>query len=132
VCADSDDILDHIDWVQGGHALKALDKEMEERVSMWRRKVNEMLPIGKKAVLGGSKAKLMQLLKELDSEVVGPYLCGKQVTVADCATFPFFWRLDNEYDLGDVCPNLLDWLRYCQDENPAFTKTVQTAWWWWW
>lgn len=106
------------------------DKKTERRIKNWRRDINNMLPVGKQAVLGGKKDKLFKLLKEMDQEVVGPYLCGDQVTVADCAAFPFLWRLNDEYGF-DNYDNLKAWLKTCQ-ANPAFSKTVQKSWWWWW
>lgn len=112
------------------------DEKTERRIKQWRRSINNMLPIAKKAVLGGSRSekdKLWGVLKEIDADVVGPYLCGESVTVADCAAFPFLWRLNDEFgadELGDY-DNLQAWLKTC-NANPAFSKTVQSSWWWWW
>ena len=108
------------------------DPNTERRIKNWRRDINNMLPVGKQAVLGGKKDTLFQLLKEMDQEVVGPYLCGDQVTIADCAAFPFLWRLDDEYGFDkNNFHKLQAWLKTCQ-ANPAFSKTVQSSWWWWW
>jgi glutathione S-transferase len=136
VCTDSNIILDRIPQglVAGGESLKASTPEMEETVETWRREINQMLPIGKSVIQGGrnDRAQLFEILNRLDGMVEGPYLCGDTVTLADCAAFPFLWRLDTELDLADKCPHLERWLQHCQDNNPAFAKTVQTAWWWWW
>mmetsp|Transcript_23244 Transcript_23244/g.39480 ORF Transcript_23244/g.39480 Transcript_23244/m.39480 type:complete len:92 (-) Transcript_23244:208-483(-) len=91
-----------------------------------------MLPVGKSAVQGGSKEELKSVLQKMDGKVEGPYLCGEKVTLADCAVFPFVWRLDQEYGLeGWDCTALTSWLSHCA-ENEAFFKTIQSAWWWWW
>jgi len=92
-----------------------------------------MLPVGKKAVLGGSTGKLMSMLKEMDKDVVGPYLCGNKVTLADCAAFPFLWRLDSEFGPLEKkgCTKIREWLDKC-GETEAFSRTIQSSWWWWW
>lgn len=137
VCADSDIILDRIPqgFVGGGEALKPSTPEIEQKVNTWRRELNQMLPVGKSVIQGSrnDRTKLFDILHRLDGMVDGSYLCGDQVTVADCSAFPFLWRLQTEFDLADEgCPNLERWLQHCQTNNPAFAKTVQSAWWWWW
>eukprot|EP00546_Thalassionema_frauenfeldii_P010816 CAMPEP_0178930710 /NCGR_PEP_ID=MMETSP0786-20121207/21429_1 /TAXON_ID=186022 /ORGANISM="Thalassionema frauenfeldii, Strain CCMP 1798" /LENGTH=124 /DNA_ID=CAMNT_0020607353 /DNA_START=403 /DNA_END=774 /DNA_ORIENTATION=- len=109
VCADSDLILDRIPQglVSGGEKL--LPCSMKENITSWRRGINEMLPIGKNAVLGGDKTKLFQKLMQMDAMVNAPYLCGNEVTIADCHAFPFVWRLNTEFDLDKTCPNLQKW-----------------------
>jgi glutathione S-transferase len=126
-----------LDAIESGDALgeqtkslAAVDKKTEQLVKEWRKSISSMLPIGKKAVLGGDKGKLMTLLKEMDAKVQGPYLCGDEITSADCAAFPFLWRLDNEFGLKG-CENLRNWLQTCKKDE-AFSKTVQSSWWWWW
>lgn len=134
VWADSDLILDRIpQLLPGGTVLQPSSPEVEQKIQEWRREINQMLPIGKNAIQGrGKKIKpLLDVLRRLDEMVIGPYLCGSQVTVADCAAFPFMWRLETEMDL-DECPNLKQWIDHCQKNNPAFRKTVQSNWWWWW
>mmetsp|Transcript_27241 Transcript_27241/g.33390 ORF Transcript_27241/g.33390 Transcript_27241/m.33390 type:complete len:256 (-) Transcript_27241:350-1117(-) len=140
IIADSEDILNSFvaGDVIGGNGVLTCDENQEQSLfqkqQWWRdtiqRRVN---PIGKSAVLGAGKTKLYDLLHDLNSEVVGPYLCGDRVTVADCAAFPFLWRIHNEFGLDKVNKNsnLLSWLRTCEG-NPAFQKTVQNSWWWWW
>lgn len=135
VLPDSDLILNEIAQVPGGERLiPTSDPEAIESMNKFRQCLKEFLPIGKKAVLGGSKVPMWKKLKELDALVVGPYVCGDDVTVADCAGFPFLWRIENEYgtllDTQD-CPKLANWLQTCK-QNPAFSKTVQLSWWWWW
>jgi glutathione S-transferase len=56
-----------------------------------------IIPTGRKALLGGSKDELVDVSVSLDEQVTGPYLCGETVTVADCAAFPFLWRINDEY-----------------------------------
>ena len=48
-----------------------------------------LVPVGKTAVLGESLPALRSLLKDLDAMVSGPYLAGENLTLAECATFPF-------------------------------------------
>lgn len=133
VLPDSDLILNEIAKVPGGEALVPTDPAAVESIKAFRKCLSEFLPIGKKAVLGGSKGPLWSKLKELDALVVGPYVCGEDVTVADCAGFPFLWRIENEYGNLDKqgCPNLANWLQTCK-KNQAFSMTVQSSWWWWW
>ena len=134
VHADSDEILDNIgNSVDGGSKIVPDSEEKMAHAQEFRAELSEFLPIGKKAVLGGSKDKMWKKLKELDQLIIGPYICGEQVTVADCAGFPFLWRIDTEY--GPVekqgCVNIRSWLDTCKS-NKAFSKTVQSSWWWWW
>lgn len=132
---DSDDILDQIGTaVENGSSVVPKDESSIEKSKQFRAKLNEFLPIGKKAVLGGgSKEKMWTKLVELDAMIAGPYVCGDTVTVADCAAFPFLWRIDTEYGpVGDHgCDNLQAWLDHCKS-NKAFSKTIQQSWWWWW
>jgi glutathione S-transferase len=104
--------------------------DIKSIVQTWRNRIRYMLPVGKRAVLGGNKNELQKCLREMDSAVVGPFLAGDVVTAADCHAFPFVWRLDQEYGLKEY-PNLSAWLSRCSKE-PAFQKTIQSAWWWWW
>ncbi|CAB9509577.1 S-transferase DHAR2 [Seminavis robusta] len=108
------------------------NKKLQAQIQEWRQSMlnDKLLPIGKKAVLGGSKQKLYDVLQEMNGKVVGPFLCGEQLTSADCAVFPFLWRLDNEYGMKKY-PKLSAWLKHCNN-HMAFSKTVQSAWWWWW
>jgi len=94
--------------------------------------MRDLLPLGKQVVLGmgPSTSALQKKLKSLDENVVGPYLCGESVTIADCAAFPFLWRLDQEFGL-DECPRLDAWLAHCKRQG-AFSKTIERSWWWWW
>lgn len=137
ILADSDLILDEIGnvvVVQGGSKLLVPeDEKTQKRVQQFRDTLSQFLPIGKMAVLGGDKEKMWSKLKELDTLVQGPYICGEGITVADCAAFPFLWRIHDEFgSLGQHgCPNIQQWLATCS-ENPAFSKTVQGSWWWWW
>ena len=124
--------------VEGGQALGGDGSEaMNDRMERWRDDMNtQVKKVGKQAVLRGGKHvdELMELLKSLDGNVVGPYLCGDAVTVADCSAFPFLWRLDSEFGpltKDNGCGNIRAWLDTC-GETEAFKKTIQSAWWWWW
>lgn len=132
VVPDSELILDYIANGSIGGASKLVRKNKNSDLSdKWRDIIKQrVVPIGKKAVLGGGRCELMELLKEIDNEVVGPFLCGDSVSVADCAAFPFLWRINDEFGL-DSCPKLSKWLNMCS-EMDAFKKTIQTSWWWWW
>lgn len=108
------------------------DSEVSNRVKEWRTAINKMLPIGKKAVLSRSSVgNLHDTLRTLDSKVVGTYLTGDKITVADCHAFPFLWRINNEFGLSSDYPNLSRWLDTCC-KQAAFKKTIQSSWWWWW
>eukprot|EP00804_Cyclotella_cryptica_P002032 CCRYP_007416-RA/>CCRYP_007416-RA protein AED:0.44 eAED:0.44 QI:0/-1/0/1/-1/1/1/0/222 len=138
VLDDSEYILEAVmDGRIKGDGRMLIDMERDEEVrqiTQWRNIISkQLIPIGKAAVLGGSRTKLQSLLKELDSMVIGPYLTGEKFTVADAAAFPFFWRLDKEYGLGkDGTQKLHAWLERClQDEAVRKTITSQ-GWWWWW
>jgi glutathione S-transferase len=136
---DSDEILDRFcDAVPGGSQLVPGDKKAQ--IAEFRSTMSTFLPIGKNAILGGggrggSKAKLWEKMVEIDSLIQGPYVCGHEVTVADCAAFPFLWRIQKEYG-GDKleengCSSIKAWLATCE-RNEAFSKTIQSSWWWWW
>jgi glutathione S-transferase len=95
--------------------------------------------VGKAAVLGGSLPALRSLLKDLDAMVAGPYLAGENLTLADCAAFPFLWRVDQEFGIGtagghgeDDEGQLRPWLDTCL-RTTAIERTVpRQGWWWWW
>eukprot|EP00581_Thalassiosira_minuscula_P010457 CAMPEP_0183710546 /NCGR_PEP_ID=MMETSP0737-20130205/6254_1 /TAXON_ID=385413 /ORGANISM="Thalassiosira miniscula, Strain CCMP1093" /LENGTH=208 /DNA_ID=CAMNT_0025938839 /DNA_START=234 /DNA_END=857 /DNA_ORIENTATION=+ len=107
VFADSELILDavgdgRVGTSGGGVSFTSeLTEEEKSHVNRWRTTLSKQLvPVGKSAVLGGSVPKLRSLLKELNGMVVGPYLVGEKLTVADCAAFPFLWRIDQEFGIG--------------------------------
>lgn len=148
VLADSDLVLDRMDEVistsrnvasstdTSDNRIVLQDPEHQQRIQTFRTTLKDFLPIGKRAVLGGrtnDKNQMWNKLKELDSLIVGPYVCGEQVTIADCAGFPFLWRLETEFgpfhDHG--CGNMGQWLETCK-ANDAFSGTIQQSWWWWW
>jgi glutathione S-transferase len=139
VLPDSDLILDAIESgstraIQGSETVDLMllenDLSLAESVKAWRSSINEMLPVGKKAVLSGATAPLLKLLQDMDANVVGPYLVGDQVTTADCHAFPFLWRIETEFGLANY-PKIQSWLDMCS-QQPAFQKTIQPSWWWWW
>lgn len=145
VLPDSELVLDYIgsgptgtgaDPGRNRLALDPADAELVARVGTWRGRVSDtVIPLGKRAVLEGGERDLYRALKELDGFVEGPYLCGGVVTLADCAAFPFLWRIDQEFgpltEESHGCGRLRNWLDVCQDSD-AFSKTVQGSWWWWW
>lgn len=137
VLADSEDILDAVmdGKINGdGNMSIELNQNEHREVLKWRGIISKQLaPVGKSAVLGGSQTQLRLLLKELNSKVVGPYLTGDKFTMADAAAIPFFWRLNEEYGLGDDdTENLRTWLDKCI-QNKAVGKTIPyEGWWWWW
>lgn len=135
VYADSELILDAVGDISEGILARTADLSEEERtqVSKWREIMSKQLaPVGKSAVLGGSMPKLRSLLKEMNDMVVGPYLCGQRMTLADCAAFPFLWRIDQDYGIGgDGEEKLRDWLDVCL-KTETIKSTVVRSWWWWW
>jgi glutathione S-transferase len=145
VFADSELILDAIGAgkiVGGGTKdsmllVDELSEDEKSRSDQWRQLISKQLvPVGKSAVLGGSVSKLRSLLKYLNSQVVGPYLVGEKLTLADCAAFPFLWRIDQEFGIGgngnDGEEKLRQWIDKCM-ETEAFRRTILArGWWWWW
>jgi hypothetical protein len=112
VYPDSDLILDYLNLDKSESSLKEIES--------WRNVLNaRLIPIGKRAVLNGSKKSLhelkevlldMELLLKIKYEMSeGSYVktddkpCtvwlsgGKEPNVADCSVFPFIWRLQEEY-----------------------------------
>ena len=131
VLADSDLILDQFEKGQKPPGVTSMYSEKDEdKIRTWRKRVNGMLPVGKKAVQGGSTTALKDKLKQMDNEIVGPYLVGDYISTADCHAFPFLWRLRTEYGL-DEYENLDRWVKHCAQQMP-FKKTIQNNWWWWW
>ena len=107
--------------------------ERQTAIQQWRSIINNrLIPIGKTSVLSGRgmSNELDQVLTELDSLVIGPFLTGDTITTADCHAFPFVWRLNDEYGLAKYT-KLQQWLTKCSEEAP-FKKTIQASWWWWW
>lgn len=140
ILIDSEYILTRIadGVVEGGDTLRGGSDDVEDRVDAWRKDINNKVKVvGKEAVLRGGKNvdELMELLKSIDGNIVGPYLTGESVTVADCSAFPMLWRLDQEFgpltDEDHGCGNIRKWLDKCS-ETDAFKNTIQSAWWWWW
>jgi glutathione S-transferase len=138
ILADSDLILDEIQRVMDSSQSQLKDgvdnRSTLLKVQAFRKCMSEFLPIGKKAVLGGSDQQMWSKLQQLDGLIEGPYVAGNQMTVADCAGFPFLWRIQQEY--GNVwedhnCYNIPKWLDHCSAQ-PAFAKSIQSSWWWWW
>lgn len=105
------------------------------KIVAFRKTLREFLPVGKSAVLGGSTTKMWNKLQELDALIDGPFVSGSDVTVADCAGFPFLWRIQQEYGTDSFqkngCDNISVWLENCSNQD-SFSKTIQSSWWWWW
>lgn len=135
VYADSESILDVVGDISKGELTRTSDLSDNEnaQVTKWRDIVSKKLaPVGKSAVMGGSMPKLRSLLKEMNQLVVGPYLVGERMTLADCAAFPFVWRIDQDYGIGTKGEEKLrDWLNTCL-ETDAIKRTIVQSWWWWW
>ena len=143
VFADSELILDTVGDGSIGNSdnrdtilqmTSELSDEERANVSKWRSIILKQLnPVGKSAVLGGSLPKLRSLLKELNNNVAGPYLVGDKMTVADCAAFPFLWRIDSEFGIGgEGEENLRMWLDKCMDTTSIKRTIPAQGWWWWW
>ena len=137
VWPDSDLILQAVAEGQvGTNPLVVADSNKKKRVQSWRKAVNELLPVGKQAVLGNAKDQLAQQLQEsLERRMPENtlFLTGDTISVADCHAFPFLWRLDQEFDLrlNLKCPKLAAWVQHCS-QLPSFRTTLQPSWWWWW
>lgn len=140
VFADSELILDAVgDGRVGGNdgllLVGGLSDEESAHVGQWRELISKQLvPVGKSAVLGESLPKLRSLLKQLNCEVVGPYLVGEKMTLADCAAFPFFWRIDQEFGIGgnEDEEKLRAWLDACLATRSIKRTISVQGWWWWW
>ncbi|KAL7469716.1 hypothetical protein ACHAXS_009969 [Conticribra weissflogii] len=143
VFADSELILDAFANGSVGGATKEdgmfhYSEETLQKISRWRDVIsNRLAPIGKKAVLGGSLSQLRSLLGELNDMVEGPYLAGEKFSVADCAAFPFFWRIDQEFGIGNGKygkdeEKLREWLDRCLDIEGVKNTIPRGGWWWWW
>ena len=117
------------------------DPQHKQKVQSWRRAIQDMLPVGKQAVLSGDTTKLATLLQTSLERRLLPsnnapvtfYLTGDCITIADCHAFPFLWRLDQEFGLAATlrCPQLAAWVERCA-QVPAFSTTIPQEWWWWW
>ena len=138
--ADSDVILDNLGRLENGSSVMPKDESQLKQVTAFRSALDELLPVGKAAVLGGGGdakkelakklGKLNKLLGKTASD--GPFVCGKDVTIGDCAAFPFLWRLHDEFgDFDETNQDLTKWLKACQ-ETETFSKTIEPAYWWWW
>ena len=144
VFADSESILDAVgDGVVGvaWGMLRRTDGQSPDGSALadrWRILVSDrLIPVGKSAVLGGrggsATAELRTLLKDLNAMVAGPYLVGEGLSLADCAAFPFLWRIDREFGIGGVGEeNLRSWLDRCMETDPIKRTIPVRGWWWWW
>ena len=134
VYADSEEILDIVQSGRlEGEGLLSTGEGVQESVVEWRRQITErLIPVGRSAVLGGNVPKLRGLLREFNAKIKGPYLTGGEFTSADAAMFPFIWRIDKEFTLGqDGEENVKSWLNQCLSIE-SVKKTVTRDWWWWW
>lgn len=135
VLADSDLILDEISRVMDDESSRLVtpNGNVEEKVQAFRSCLREFLPIGKQAILGGDEEAMWSKLQEIDALIEGPFVTGEDLTIADCAGFPFLWRLDQELGTWEEhgCHKIPQWLNHCS-QQPAFANSVQRSWWWWW
>jgi len=99
----------------------------------WRQRINDMLPVGKRAVLQGLTGPLYSILDDMENAISddSKFLASDEPTLADCHAFPFMWRLQQEFGFGKDYPKLEAWVNTCA-ANPNFQKTIQRSWWWWW
>jgi glutathione S-transferase len=126
-----------LDYIASGDfpTSRELGPEGEEE-RWWRQTVDLRLrPLGKSAVqMGQFSGDLKALLLEMEQrlQTSGSYLAGEDVSLADASAFPFLYRLDHEYKLGESdFPALKGWLqRMSQMDEVA--HTVMQSWWWWW
>jgi len=112
-----------------------LSEEENTQVDQGRKTISKQLvPVGKSAVLRGSLPKLRSILEELNIMVAGSYLVGDKMTLADCAAFPFLWRIDQEFSIGggESDESLRAWLDKCMDTE-LIKKTIPVQGWcmWW-
>jgi glutathione S-transferase len=155
IIADSDQILDEIGMVMTASSSKTSvellvvhsddddddDDDAAAKINTFRSKLDEFLPVGKDAVLGGGdKQRMWNKLKEIDNLLgeEGPYILNDKLTIADCAAFPFLWRINEEFSKGSSCAwkdngceKIPIWLDYCS-KQPPFADSIQSSWWWWW
>lgn len=147
VYPDSDMILDYLNRDTSDSTLK--------NIEVWKEMINtRLIPVGKRAVLNGSKKSMQELkdvLLDMESLINIKYETGdgnhksandnscsiwlsggQEPNIADCSAFPFVWRLQEEFHLIDEDYGLLhEWLKCCSNKQ-SFQKTVQASWWWWW
>ena len=148
VLADSDLILDEMEMLMDSvfsdtqpTSSSQLSVENDAKIDAFRSCLREFLPIGKSAVLGGDKKRMWSKLRELDAvmDTKGQqsYVVSgtNKPTIADCAGFPFLWRIDQEFGSSswkdNGCQNIPAWLDFCKSQ-PPFEKSIQRSWWWWW
>jgi len=153
VLADSDLILDKMGMVmdsvfpktQSTSSTKQLletessDEETAAKIDAFRSALNEFLPIGKSAVLGGDKERMWSKLRigcsdGYEGTTIDIIAGTDRPTVADCAGFPFLWRIDQEFGTcweDNGCRNIPAWLDFCKHQ-PPFENSIQGSWWWWW
>ncbi|KAL3789560.1 hypothetical protein ACHAW5_007911 [Stephanodiscus triporus] len=141
VFSDSESILDAVgdgvvaaEGARGALCTDGLSADERALADRWRGSIaDRLIPVGKSAVLRGSLSELRSLLKELNTLVVGPYLVGEGLSLADCAAFPFLWRIDQEFGItGDGEENLRSWLDKCMETEPIKRTIPVKGWWWWW
>eukprot|EP00472_Partenskyella_glossopodia_P007854 CAMPEP_0197519152 /NCGR_PEP_ID=MMETSP1318-20131121/4421_1 /TAXON_ID=552666 /ORGANISM="Partenskyella glossopodia, Strain RCC365" /LENGTH=193 /DNA_ID=CAMNT_0043069973 /DNA_START=258 /DNA_END=836 /DNA_ORIENTATION=+ len=112
VVIDSENTLDYIG---NNFNTELLPKNSNEKKcsQKWREIINnDLKPIGKGVVLGYEKKdSIHQVLKELETTLVGPYVVGDHFTVADASAIPFFQRLESEFGVlgGGGYPKLEKW-----------------------
>lgn len=147
VITESEDILTFIgsDQFISDNLLQKTEKQSD--VLYWREAIDSRLKVvGKKSVLSrsgiGKGSELGKILEELEQKYISScsyanndenFLAGKYPSLADCAAFPFLYRLSEEYKDGKhIYPHLMgDWLRLMESREEV-RSTIQASWWWWW
>ena len=125
VTVESEDIVDTI-------AQAASKASPSAEVTSIRQLVNQrLLPAGKKAKLGGQKADLMPVLKDLEQLVVGLFMAGDELTAADISAAPMLLRLFEDSMVPKDCTKLHAWWQAMM-ERSTFQKTCVRSYWWWW
>mmetsp|Transcript_27937 Transcript_27937/g.35021 ORF Transcript_27937/g.35021 Transcript_27937/m.35021 type:complete len:198 (-) Transcript_27937:42-635(-) len=129
VVVGSEETLDFAESVSGRGLCP---DDVSEVVRRWRQRTNqELLPIGKRAVLGGQRSELETLLEDFNAEITGPFLIGDQVTLADISMFPMMFRIESEIGFPQSCSNLKNWFDSMMS-LPSVQASCQSSWWWWW
>ena len=147
VITESEDILSFIGSDQfaeyaGNNMLQQPDRPSD--VIYWRDAIDSKLKVvGKKAVLSmsglGNGSELGKVLEELEAKYSltcsheATFLAGGNPSIADCAAFPFLYRLSQHFKDGqDLYPHLMgNWLQLMESREEV-KSTIQKSWWWWW
>ncbi|CAE7207809.1 DHAR1 [Symbiodinium pilosum] len=129
VVVESEDIVDAIAQKSSTSLSKAASPD---HVGEIRRLINQrLLPAGKKAKMFGQPGDLGPVLQDLDKMVVGPFLTGEEVTVADVSAAPMLQRIFEDGMVPEELTQLHAWWN-AVNALPSFQKTMVRSYWWWW